>query len=55
MSEFYHKVDPDEYDQMTGTQRAWLIVGALVAVLFQAASCYAFGLLLHQLSHQLGR
>lgn len=55
MSEFWHKMKPDEYDQLTGTQQAWLIVGALLAVLFQAASCYAFGLLLHSLSHRVGR
>ena len=51
--EFYHKMKPDEYDQLTGTQRAYLIVGALVALVFQAVSCYAFGLLLHTLSHRL--
>jgi hypothetical protein len=54
MSEFYHGMKPDEYDQLTGTQQAWIIVGALVAVLFQAVSCYAFGLLLHQLAHRVG-
>ena len=52
--EFYRKTKPDEYDQLTGTQRAWLIVGGLIAVLFQAASCYALGLLMHQLAHRAG-
>ena len=53
MSDFYRKMKPEEYDQLTGTQRAWLIVGALVAVIFQSISCYALGLLLHQLAHRM--
>lgn len=52
--EFYRKMKRDEYDQLTGTQRAWLIVGMLIAVLFQAASCYALGLVMHQLAHKAG-
>lgn len=52
--EFYRKMKSDEYDQLTGTQRAWLIVGALTALLLQAASCYALGLLMHQLGHRVG-
>jgi len=50
-SEFHRGMKPEEYDQLTGTQRAWLIVGAMVALLFQTIACYAFGLLLHQLPH----
>jgi hypothetical protein len=53
MAEFYRKMKQDEYDQLTGTQRAWLIVGVLVAAALQAMSCYAFGLLLHELSHRM--
>lgn len=53
MVEFVKKMKPKEYDSLTKTQRAWLIVGAVIGFFLQAISCYAFGLIMHNLSHKM--
>lgn len=51
MAEFIRGMKPREYKLLTKTQRAYLWVGAFIAVFFQGAFCFFLGYLAHSINH----